>query len=188
VVPEQTDSPSPAGWLARNRPAVLFIVMFGFWLGAFSLFLRVDLVDDWLVVPMTELLAWVSHAGLRLVGFETSVAGTIIQGSEGFAVNILKGCNGVYVMAIFVSAILAFPATWKQRLVGILLGVPAVQGINLARIVSLYYIGVRHPALFERFHYHVWQTIVIILSMALWLGWADQTGRVPRRQARDIPT
>lgn len=172
----------PTGsWLRRNRPALLFILAFALWLGLFSLLFQVPFIDKGLVLPMTGGLAHVSCSILNLIGFDATVSGTVIAGSSGFAVNILKGCNGAYVVAIFVAAILAFPAPWKLRLVGVAIGIPAVQIINLARIVSLYYIGVDHPALFERFHYQVWQTIVIMLSMALWLAWAELSNRVARR-------
>jgi hypothetical protein len=39
---------------------------------------------------------------------------------------------------------------------------------------------VRHPDLFERFHYHVWQTVVIVLSMAVWIAWAELLVKVRR--------
>lgn len=170
-----------AAWLGANRPAVKFVAGFLFWILLFSLLFQVPWVDSWIILPMTETLASISNALLRLIGFETEVSGTIITGVEGFAVNIMKGCNGAYVVAIYLAAVLAFPASWRERGLGVLLGIPAVQGINLIRIVSLYYIGVRHPALFERFHYHVWQTIVILLAMGIWLAWAELMVRVPRR-------
>lgn len=178
-------SPAPAGrgpaWLRANRPALRFIVAFLLWIGGFSILFQIPWIDDRVIVPMTELLARIAGLGLRGLGFEIQVSGTVLGGSEGFAVNILKGCNGAYVMAIFLAAVLAFPATWKERGIGILAGLPAVQGINLMRILSLYWIGVRHPDLFERFHYHVWQTLVILLSMALWVLWAEFLVRKPAR-------
>lgn len=170
-----------ASWYEINKPAVRFVGGFAIWIGLFSLLFQIPQIDTYLVVPMTEILAGVSNALLRLIGFATEVNGTVINGAEGFAVNILKGCNGAYVVAIYLAAVLAFPATVKEKSVGALLGIPAVQGINLVRIVSLYYIGVRHPALFEQFHYHVWQTVVIILSLAVWLVWAEVFVKVPGR-------
>ena len=170
-----------AGWYRTNKPALRFVGGFALWIGLFSLLFQIPLMDTAVVVPMTEVLARVSNVGLRLIGFDTHVEGTVISGAEGFAVNILKGCNGAYVLAIYLAAVLAFPATWKEKALGTALGIPAVQGINLVRIVSLYYIGVRHPALFERFHYHVWQTVVIILSLAVWLLWAELFVKVPDR-------
>lgn len=162
-------------------PAPLhFILGFGLWIALFSLTLQIPAVDEWAVLPMTAGIAQVSNAGLHLLGYETIVQGTIIQEQGGFSVNILKGCNGVYVMAIFASAVLAFPVPWKLKLLGLGAGLPAVQIINLGRIISLYYVGAEHPDLFETFHMNVWQTIVILLSMMLWLGWTELANRVAR--------
>jgi len=161
------------GWLAANRAAVKFVVGFGVWIAVFSVLLVIPWFEATVVVPMTEMIANVSATLIRLLGFDVSVSGTIISGVEGFSVNILKGCNGAYVIAIYLSAVLAFPSTWRQKAVGALVGIPAVQTINLGRIVSLYYVGLEHPSLFERFHYHVWQTVVIVLSMVVWIVWAE---------------
>ena len=38
-------------------------------------------------------------------------------------------------------AILAFPAPWKNKLVGLLAGTVAVQGLNVIRVISLFYLG-----------------------------------------------
>lgn len=164
----------------HTRSALGFVLGFGAWLLLFSLLLQVPAVQDGLVLPMTRGITLVSDAALGLLGYRTEVAGTVIRGDEGFAVNILTGCNGAFVMAIFASAVLAFPVPWRLRAVGLAAGLPAVQLINLGRILSLYAIGVHRPDLFERFHTQVWQTAVILLSMALWLAWADLSHRATR--------
>lgn len=169
------------GWLQGNRPMMLFVVAFGLWIGLFSLLFQFQWFEDLVVVPMTEIVARTSNVFIRLIGFDTQVSGTLITGSDGFSVNILKGCNGAYVIAIYLSAVFAFPSGWKPKLIGSLIGIPAVQAINLVRIVSLYYLGVRRPDLFESFHYHVWQVVVIVLSMAVWIAWAEIFVKVPRR-------
>ncbi len=60
---------------------------------------------------------------------------------NGFAVSIESGCNGVEATIVLVAAILAFPAPWKRRLMGLVVGVVAVQGLNIIRVISLFYLG-----------------------------------------------
>ena len=164
-----------------NRSALAFVAIFLASLLLFSIVIRVDAIDKSLIVPFTALIARVSSLTLNLFGLGTSVFGTVIMGDEGFAVDILNGCNGIYVVGIVVSAVLAFPSTKKEKLVGLLLGVTGVQVVNLIRIVSLYYIGLTNPALFDRFHHYVWQTGVIVLSMAIWIFWAEVLVAAPAR-------
>lgn len=156
-----------------NKAAIRFAVWFLVSLGAFSLLFQLEAVETFIIVPLTGMAAHASNLILNLIGMSTLVTGTTIAGGEGFSVNIMHGCNGAYVTAIVVSAILAFPSTWREKLIGLALGIPGVQIINLVRIVSLYYIGVNRPDLFEQFHYYVWQTGVIVLSMAIWIFWAE---------------
>ncbi|HKY33507.1 MAG TPA: exosortase H [Candidatus Polarisedimenticolia bacterium] len=167
-----------------KRLAVRFGLGFAAWMGLFTLILQSSTVNDRLVVPFTRLVAYVSHRVLGPLGMETSVSGTLIVGVEGFAVNVLDGCNGVLVSSILVAAVLAFPSSWREKALGLALGIGVIQALNLARVVSLYYLGLRHPALFETFHLYVWQTVIVILSMAAWMFWAEMIVRpvpaVPR--------
>ncbi|HEY3176218.1 MAG TPA: exosortase H [Candidatus Polarisedimenticolia bacterium] len=156
-----------------RRSVLSFVLYFGAGITLSSILIQIDAVDQGVVVPFTGLIARAGGAVLNLMGMGTQVTGTVISGERGFSVNILNGCNGVYVMAILISAVLAFPSTWKEKLVGLAIGIPGIQIVNLIRIVSLYYLGLRRPALFEEFHLYVWQAGVIILSMAIWLFWAE---------------
>ncbi|HET9481375.1 MAG TPA: exosortase H [Candidatus Polarisedimenticolia bacterium] len=156
-----------------RRPALRFGLVFLAAIAVFSLLLQLPAAESRFVVPFTSLIAHASSFVLGFIGFQTRVDGTLLIGAEGFSVNILNGCNGVYVTAILVSAVMGFPSSLREKLVGLALGIPGVQVINLVRIVSLYYIGLRHPALFEQFHLYVWQTGVIVASMALWIYWAE---------------
>jgi myo-inositol 2-dehydrogenase/D-chiro-inositol 1-dehydrogenase len=55
-------------------------------------------------------------------------AGKVIRStSNGFAVSIEAGCNGVEATIVLLAAILAFPAPWKNKLFGLIIGTIAVQ-------------------------------------------------------------
>jgi exosortase/archaeosortase family protein len=99
----------------------------------------------------------------------------------GLAVNIRNGCNGVEAMMIFLAAVLAFPAPWPARLSGLALGVVAIQAVNLVRVVALFLTGVYLPRFFDASHTLVWQTVVILFSVLLWIFWANRLagGREP---------
>lgn len=165
-----------------NRSSLGFVAIFLGSLLLFSIVIRVDAVDKSLIIPFTVLVARAGSFTLNLLGMGTAVFGTVILGEGGYAVDILNGCNGIYVVGIVVSAVLAFPCTRKEKLVGLLLGFTGVQLVNLVRIVSLYYIGLTNPALFDRFHHYVWQTGVIVLSMAIWIFWAEVLVAAPARR------
>lgn len=99
--------------------------------------------------------------------------GTVIQGPR-FTVNIRNGCNGVEAMLIFLAAVLAFPASSRSRLIGLALGILAIQIVNLVRVVALYLTGVYFPRIFDSSHTVIWQTIVILFGVLLWIFRANR--------------
>ena len=89
---------------------------------------------------------------------------------------IIGECTAYYPCAIFVSAVLAFPSPWPRRLLGVLLGVPVVLLINQVRLVSLCYIHRSFPDLFETLHIVVWQSLIVFLTVLLWIVWVVTLG------------
>ena len=94
--------------------------------------------------------------------------------TNGFAVSIEAGCNGVEAMLIYFAAVLAFPASWRSRLLGVVLGFVAIQLVNLVRVVALFLTGVYFPRLFDSSHTVIWQTVVILSGVLLWILWANR--------------
>lgn len=164
---DETPTPSP------RRRQVIFLVLFGALLaGGFTL-LSVNWVNDHVVEPFTAGVATASGVALNLVGQGVAQDGTVLR-NDRFAVNIENGCNGVETMIIFMAAVLAFPASWRSRLAGLGLGLVAIQGVNLVRVVALFLTGSYLPSLFDASHTVIWQTLVILSGVLLWLLWASR--------------
>jgi exosortase H (IPTLxxWG-CTERM-specific) len=117
---------------------------------------------------------------LGLLGEDITINGCNLR-SPRFAVTIYNGCNGLITSLIFVSGVLAFPARWWAKAVGVLGGLVAIQVINLVRIVSLFYIGIYLPQLFNSSHIFIWQSLVILAGVTLWIVWAHWLAAPPRR-------
>ena len=150
-----------------NKRSALFLVRFVVLLVVFYAIVASHPVNDAVIVPFTSAIARVSAAILNVLGEQVTVHGTIR--SSRFAVAIENGCNGVETALLFGAAVLAFPAPWKRRLLGLLLGFVAIQIINLVRVVSLFLVGVHRPALFGTSHTILWQSIVVLCGVILFL-------------------
>ena len=157
------------GYGREIRFLTLFIVLLG---GGFTA-LSLNQVNDGFVVPLTAAIARVSGWLLNLLGQDVNMSGTAIYGG-GFAVDIKNGCNGLETVIIFVAAVLSFPATLKARGIGLALGTIAIQVVNLVRVVALFLTGTYLPNLFDNSHTVVWQTIVIVFGVLLWMYWANR--------------
>ena len=87
-----------------------------------------------------EALASISGWILSRLTDGIQVRGTLISG-DLFSVEIAQGCDAFRICALLAAAMLAFPATWKQKAVGLVLGLAWLNALNFVRMVGLYFIG-----------------------------------------------
>ncbi|MGH9360736.1 MAG: exosortase H, partial [Thermoanaerobaculia bacterium] len=160
---------APRSRRAELRFLAVFLVLLA---GGYTL-PSLNRVNDRAVEPFTAGVARVSGATLGLLGQEVRMEGTVIRGPR-FAVNIRNGCNGLETLLIFGAAVVAFPASWRARLAGLAAGAALIQLVNLVRVVALYLTGAYLPRLFDASHTVVWQTLVILFGVLLWVGWAHR--------------
>lgn len=132
------------------------------------------------VDPWTASVARASTTAIHSFDSAVAVVGdTIISKRNGFAIQILAGCNGIEAMIVLIAAILAFPAPWRNRLAGIAIGIVAIQALNLVRIVSLFYLGQWSFAAFEWAHLYLWQALVMLDALVVWLVWLRTLPKIP---------
>jgi exosortase H (IPTLxxWG-CTERM-specific) len=153
-------------------PIIRFVALTLFSLVGFFLLTGLPWVQDRIIQPYTYFVAESSRVVLRVLGVDAGSSGTLLISPE-FSVNILNVCNGVEVTAILFAVILSFPASWKQKLIGLAIGYPVIYCVNLARIVVLFFLGFKHPEIFETVHYYYAQGFVILATLAIWLLWVS---------------
>ena len=166
-------SDSPQSWWRVHRQEISFLAIFLLVLGGGFTLLSLNSVNDGFVEPFTAQVAKASGFTLKLIGQDIKMQGTAIFGPR-FSVNIRNGCNGLETMTIFLAAVLAFPSSWRSRVMGLVLGAVAIQIVNLIRVVALYLTGAYFPAFFDSSHTVIWQTIVILFGVLLWIFWAQR--------------
>jgi exosortase H (IPTLxxWG-CTERM-specific) len=161
---------------ARRR-SVGFLLRFVALLVVFYFIVASRPVNDKVIVPFTAGIASVSGRLLNVLGEKAEVSGTEIR-SSSFGVNIENGCNGVETGLLFGAAVLAFPARWSRRLIGLIVGFLAIQVLNLVRVITLFWIGLHRPALFSSSHTVIWQSVVVLFGVLLFLLWASRERRL----------
>ncbi len=120
-------------------------------------------VQQHVIVPFTAILAHLSAA--LILPFDSSAVayGKVLQFKDtGFAISIEAGCNGVEAAIVLIAAIIAFPAGWRDRLLAIGLGFLAIQVMNIARIISLFYLGNWNMDAFSWIHLYLWPALIML--------------------------
>lgn len=129
-------------------------------------------VQQHVVIPFTESIAAISAWLVTLFDADVISHGVVIRDKvNGFGVAIEAGCNGVEATIVLIAALLAFPAPWKHKLWGVLIGFVAVQGLNLIRIISLFYLGQWNMTAFEWAHLYIWQALIMLDVLIIFLVW-----------------
>lgn len=124
-------------------------------------------------------IASTAAAVISLFDHTARARGTTIEGR--FPLQIVLDCSAADAQALLLAAVLAFPAGWRQKLIGALGGVAGLNLVNLARIVALYFIGIRWPGAFHFLHEEVIQIVLVLVAaggFALWARWA-RAGSTP---------
>ena len=134
--------------------------------------------QQYFVVPWTSALATVSAWLVTLFDPNVAAAGKVLRSTvNGFAVSIEAGCNGIEATIVLVAAIFAFPAPWRDRLIGLAAGIVAVQGLNSVRVISRVYLGQWNMQAFEWAHLYVWQALIMLDVLVVWLVWVRMLPR-----------
>lgn len=138
------------------------------------------------IAVLTGSLVTVCSALIRLCGGHAVADGRILQSPAGFSVLVANGCDGVNVTILLWAAILSYPAPWRLKWRGLAAGTVALHGINLLRIISLFYLGQYDPAWFEFAHLYLWESLIVLDTLAIFWYWATRVrqAEIPRHAAR----
>ncbi|MBI4234091.1 MAG: hypothetical protein HY686_06585 [Chloroflexi bacterium] len=124
-----------------------------------------DMVNHW--TARTAALA------LKTLGADIASQGILVS-SDAFSFVVVTECTVAGPLLLYWGAVAAFPAPWRSRLVGMVLGAAVLVPLNTLRLVTLYYVGAAYPRYFEAAHLLVWQSLIILSALVLWLIWATR--------------
>ena len=161
TIPEESPRAHPhrridPGWHAVIR----FAATLAAWvIGLFGL-MRLGWVQQNLLLPF---------AGLQ------QRLGSDLTGAPMGAVVVDMSCTGADVIALCLGVILAFPAPWRTRIQGGLVGLLLIAVMNTLRIASLSFVAT-NGALMNLLHIYVWPTILIIAVSAYVFVWINRHG------------
>jgi exosortase/archaeosortase family protein len=163
--PAETPPPDDAG-----RVATMFVVKllgFALVLGFGEAYLK---SIQW-GLSFQEAVAAVAVGISRVFDSGIHREGNQITGAHAILIVSLE-CTAVYAKALFCSAAIAFPARWRERLIGCVIGIVGVAALNIFRLVVLILISRGAPQFFDFAHVVLLQWFLISCIAPLWLMWA----------------
>jgi exosortase H (IPTLxxWG-CTERM-specific) len=155
----------------KISPMVRFVVLFLVFL------LIVGVAFSQLITRYHDNILWLMRLTATLTGAIVSVFSSnvfysgVIVSFRGFSVEIIDECTGLFEMLIYIAAVVAFSTTIRKKLLGMVIGIPAIFLFNLARIIFLLLAGAYSKSLFDFMHLYFWQATLIIMISSVWIGW-----------------
>jgi exosortase/archaeosortase family protein len=156
---------------AFQKDFSLFLILFFIiWLLSYILTRMLGGFVDWSQVSVAREVAFC----LKKLGYTFTMNGSSLlfytkHGGENLL--IVPECTGLYTSIIYFSIIGAYPARAGEKIIGLLIGIPAIHALNLARMVFISLILYHKPHLFELFHGYLWQVGFVIFMLLLVIVW-----------------
>jgi archaeosortase B (VPXXXP-CTERM-specific) len=130
----------------------------------------------WLMVLTADITGFL----LRLFGLTVGVSQRVVT-LPNFSMEVIGECTGLYEMLIFLAAMIAYPASWKKKLIGAGLGIPFLYGINIIRMVFIALVGNWSPQTFNFMHLYFWQVAMILIILSVWVLWIEKVVHYERK-------
>lgn len=171
------------------KPTVFFLLKFfvlylglstayGLYIGAYESDAKVD--------PATRVVARHCSGSAGLLGYQTQIVEDDHLRRESlpeqtydslwfddiYAVSVEEGCNGLNVMILFVSFVIAFGGSWRAMLWFIPAGLLFIHLANLGRLLFLSLMNVEWGGRgFHFFHKYGFTAVLYLAILVLWYLW-----------------
>lgn len=146
----------------------LICIFYALWLTPFF--------QENIVANVAIFYAKISTFILNIFQVPVKAIGDSLTGAN-FSIRIRNGCDAIEATAILFCAMLIYPTNWKNKSVGLLVGLLLLVILNIIRILSLYFVNIYIPSIFEIMHVSIWQVLFIVFPILItlwWIKWSDK--------------
>ncbi len=130
-----------------------------------------------LLAPLNVLTAQLTAAMLAAVGLSVARAGAVLVHAGGFTGVIDHACTALVPVVVLAALLLPRAASRRARASGVLLGAVLLVAVNQLRLVSLVWLGVQAPDLFQLAHVWLWPALLVATTAGYGWAWARRTCR-----------
>ncbi|CAD7773173.1 Transmembrane exosortase (Exosortase_EpsH) [Candidatus Methanoperedenaceae archaeon GB50] len=120
---------------------------------------------------LNDLTAIVLGFILSIFGLDAAASGSAVR-VNGFGMEIVDECTGIFEMLVYAAAVLAFPTSRNKKAIGLAFGIPLLGLLNMVRLICLAFVGMYYPESFEFVHLYLWQVtliLLIVIVLSIWI-------------------
>ena len=97
--------------------------------------------------------------------------------NDDVVISVFEGCNGLNVMIVFLSFVVAFSGKWKETTVFSLAGIVVIYLLNLVRVSSLFFVAKYYPQGLYFFHKFAFTGGLYVIVFLMWFVWIQRVKR-----------
>lgn len=184
TVKKQTLSSKFSDGFSQKKPILKFVLAFAlgiivFYTIYFSDFFTTH-VSSYIVSAQAQLSGFI----LNIFGFDTEVDQSLVSNGK-VVLDIKKGCDGIEPTVFFLIGVLLVPFSRKAKMVGLATGLGVLSLLNILRIIGLFVVNFYWPKAFDFLHLHGGFTLFFIVTIIVWIIWANWAIGLPQTRAYD---
>jgi archaeosortase B (VPXXXP-CTERM-specific) len=161
--------------LKINKQLVTFLVTFGLLL---SIFYALTIqFESYVPIFNMQMTSATLVQVLQFFGLKATLSANEVD-LQNFVLAVVRQCTGLFEVITLLACVLAFPTNWKNKLMGIGMGLPLIYAANIVRLVFLAYLGVYYFPVFEVVHDYILQLTFFSSVIFIWFAWIDKVVRV----------
>ena len=139
-----------------------------------------EMVDPWTMMISKQVAYLLSVIDSPVMAIESvTTRACSLAGQHGVVLSVYEGCNGLNVMILFVSFLIAYRGPMKSFLWFSLIGVIIIHVVNLTRVVLLYYVALLYPSYMYFTHKYLFTAIIYVVVFGLWYLWVSKYNTQP---------
>jgi exosortase family protein XrtF len=169
--------------ILQNRIARFLITLFLFYIGwylLYNLWLHPNEKLDLFVIDFTVIVSkWL----LELLGYTVFTGADRLIGVDGTGgLWIGDNCNGIALFALFAGFIIAYPGSWKKKILFISAGILLIELLNIIRIVVLAILDTYSRAWTEINHTYTFTIVIYACIFFLWMLWTNRISGITLKE------
>ncbi len=164
--------------VSDNKPAIIFLAIF------LSVYIGLNtaygfMIEYFLPSPDPFTILVTNNVSFFLSLFDPSIK-TVISTTSNYVgvcnsnrtvISVFEGCNGINVMIVFLSFLLAFRGSLKLTLKFLTVGLVSIYLMNLIRVGLLYFVEIHFQQYLYFFHKFFFTGVIYAAVFGLWYYW-----------------
>ena len=173
--------------ISEFKPALRFLLVFIFCYVVMSLLYGLfiesygDKIDPWTkhISQQVALVLSSQNNPVEVIdGYGTRSC--VLADREGQVISIFEGCNGLNVIILFLSFLIAYQGPIKRFVLFSLVGVILIHLVNIGRVAMLYFVAKNYPGYMYFAHKYLFTAIIYAVVFLLWYLWVNKYNAIPK--------